>query len=454
MDPTKIFSKSYLYQPVDNSPLIVFRLIYGFLITAESWGAILTGWVNETFVEPDFTFNFIGFGFLQFLVGPQMYAVYIFMGLFGVCIMLGWYYKLATTGFFVLWTITYLLQKSHYNNHYYLLVLLSAIMIILPANRFLSIDVKRKPSIESLTCPQWIYVFFILQLWIVYTYGSFSKIYTDWLEAVPIRLWFGMKAHYWLIGEWLQAEWLHPFIAYGGILYDGLVVPALLWRRTRWLAVAASVFFHLFNSVVFQIGIFPYLSLAFTIFFFPPEQVRAFFLKRKPKLSTRDINPNQYLVKDNIPIVLMYAYFILQLLLPLRYHLYPGNVHWTEEGHRMAWKMMLRSKSGFIRFKVVNKETAETKMINPRDYITPNQYRRIGILPDMVWQFVQVLKKDMAEQGWDSIEIYATSSCSLNGHPAQALIKPDYDLSEAEWHIFKSSDWINPYDETFRGNRQ
>jgi ABC-type siderophore export system fused ATPase/permease subunit len=57
------------------------------------------------------------------------------------------------------------------------------------------------------------------------------------------------------------------FISYSSIAFDLLIVLALLWRKTRLLAVIASCVFHLFNSSVFQIGIFPYLSLAAILFF-------------------------------------------------------------------------------------------------------------------------------------------------------------------------------------------
>ena len=49
----------------NNSPLIVFRIFLGFLLAAESFGALLTGWVNRLFVVTKFTFNHIGFDWLQ-----------------------------------------------------------------------------------------------------------------------------------------------------------------------------------------------------------------------------------------------------------------------------------------------------------------------------------------------------------------------------------------------------
>ena len=48
------------FDRVDNSPIVIFRMAFGLLIFAESAGAIATGWVKETFVEPAYTFTVIG----------------------------------------------------------------------------------------------------------------------------------------------------------------------------------------------------------------------------------------------------------------------------------------------------------------------------------------------------------------------------------------------------------
>jgi hypothetical protein len=49
-----------LFEPIDNAPLIVFRVLFGFLLAAEAWGAIATGWLSYTFVKPSFTIHHIG----------------------------------------------------------------------------------------------------------------------------------------------------------------------------------------------------------------------------------------------------------------------------------------------------------------------------------------------------------------------------------------------------------
>ena len=51
--------KQHSFKNIDNAPLIVFRIFFGFLIACESFGAIFTGWVKQVFIAPQFTFSFI-----------------------------------------------------------------------------------------------------------------------------------------------------------------------------------------------------------------------------------------------------------------------------------------------------------------------------------------------------------------------------------------------------------
>ena len=83
-----------LFKHIDNSSLIVFRVIFGLLCFLESVGAIFTGWIRRTLIEPEFTFSFIGFEWLQPLPGNGMYFYYAIMGVFGLFIMLGYRYRI------------------------------------------------------------------------------------------------------------------------------------------------------------------------------------------------------------------------------------------------------------------------------------------------------------------------------------------------------------------------
>src|SRR5690606_21505150 len=100
-------------------------------------------------------------------------------------------------------------------------------------------------------------------------------------------------------------------------------------------------FFHLFNSIVFYIGIFLYMMLITSVLFFEPALIRRLFFR-----NTIDITQYKeavYLNKKWLYSILI-PFFTLMILLPLRPFYFPGSSHWTEEGHRLPWHRMLDSK--------------------------------------------------------------------------------------------------------------
>lgn len=430
----------WLFTHIDNSALIVFRIIFGLLCFLESVGAIFTGWVKSTLIDPDFTFSFIGFEWLQPLPGSGMYYYYIIMGIFGLFIMVGYKYRWSMLSFTIMWTATYLMQKSSYNNHYYLLILLSGIMVFLPANAYASVDAKIRPEIKKISMPQWCSWVILLQLLIVYTYASLAKLYPDWLDATFIEQIMKGKKHYFLVGDLLQQKWLHYILVYGGILFDGLIVPLLLFKPTRKFAFIISIFFHLFNSFVFQVGIFPYLSLAFALFFFEPKIIQKIFLKKKPYYSLKEV----IIPKLKTPLVCVISiYFIVQMILPIRHHFILDDVLWTEEGHRMSWRMMLRAKSGIATYRVENKNTDEIIYINLNEFLTKKQQQTASTKPDVIWQFAQHLKNKFEDNGQD-VSVYLDCKISVNGRPYKTLINPETDLASVQWNAYKHSNWILP----------
>jgi len=430
-----------LFQRIDNSSLIIFRIFFGILISLECFGAIATGWVNRNLIAPKFKFPFIDFDFLQPLPGNGMYFYFGIMGLMGICIALGFKYRASMITFTTMWTATYLMQKTAYNNHYYLLILISLIMCFFPAERSRSIDVKINPKIESNAMYAYIKWIVVLQLFIVYTYASIAKIYGDWLDFSTIAVLMHSKRNYWLVGDILQEPWIHTVIGSVGILFDLLIVPALLWKPTRKAAFFLSLFFHLFNSIIFQIGIFPYLSIAFSVFFFEPETIRKIFFKSKIPLTTSKVIIPNY---KNILLIVAAVYFLTQLLLPVRHYTFEDDVLWTEEGHRMSWRMMLRSRQGKGRYKVVDKNTEEVFIINPKDYVSRSQERKIFAYPDFAWQFAQYLKKEFKEENRDVSVYLENSKISINRKPYEPFIDSKTDLAAETWYRTKHHSWILP----------
>lgn len=431
-----------LFLPIDNSPLIIFRIFFGFLLAAETFGAIITGWVKDNFIKPQFTFSHIGMEWLQPLPGYGMYFYFATMGILGILIMLGWKYKWSLSAFTLLWTLTYWMQKTSYNNHYYMLILVCLIMIFLPANRYASLDAKQHPKIKTLSMPKWCSGVMILQIAIVYFFATISKFYPDWLDGTFTKNLLASKSPYPFVQEIFNQKWFYLFIAYSGIAFDMLIVPMLLWKKTRTVAFIASLIFHLFNAVTLQIGIFPFFALSFAVFFYPPEKIRALFFKKKPKL---DENEPIYQNKS----VLLYffiPYFIIQILLPIRHWFIKGDVLWTEEGHRLSWRMMLRSRDGSSSFKIIDKKTKERIFYDLHSKLTDKQLKMISDKPDAIWQMAQRIKKEFTLQGKE-VSIFVDCHVSVNHRPSKQLIDPTVDLASTEWNYFGHNDWILLYDD-------
>jgi hypothetical protein len=429
-----------LFKHIDNTGLVLWRVVFGLLIAIQAFGEIILGSVKRNFIDPDFTFNFIGFDFLQPLPGNWMYVYFAVMGVFGIGVLLGYKYRWSMFFYALMWTGVYLMQKSSYNNHYYLMMLLCWIMVFLPANKHLSIDAKQNSELASTSMPRWVLLVIILQIWIVYTYASAAKIYPDWLDGTTTALLMQGKKNYWLIGELLQLEWVHYSIAYVGIAFDLLIIPLLLCRKTRMIAFVISIFFHLFNSIIFQIGIFPYMSIAFAFFFFPADTLQRIFLPKKKLYTAGEVRIPNY---KNLLIGGLTIYLFIQVALPLRHWFIPDDVLWNEEGHRLSWRMMLRSKSGILNVYIVDKAIGERIKYDHLKLLSKKQLRNVKTKPDLIWQLAQRIKKLEAKEGRD-VGVYMDVKIKINGSPYHRLIDPDIDIANVPWNIFTHNPWILP----------
>jgi hypothetical protein len=430
-------------EPIDNAPLILFRITMGLLITAESIGAILNGWIKENLIDPSVSLPHIGLDFLVPLPGNGMYIYFTTMGILGILIAIGYRYRFSLGIYTLLWTSVFLMQKAAYNNHYYLLILVCLIMLFLPANRYYSIDAKQNPTLRSLTMPRWCSWVMIFQMIIVYFFATLAKFYPDWLDGTFTGILFSNLPPFPLIGSVFTEKWFHLFIAYAGIFFDGLIIPALLWRKTRTIALVASLIFHLFNSFTLKIGIFPYFAISFIVFFYSPDTIRQLIFKKKPALKAEDLNKSYSYSK--VITYFFIPFFTLQLLLPIRHYFIQGDVLWTEEGHRLSWRMMLRQKTGITNFKVIDKKTKQELPYNIVEKLTRKQLSLVTSKPDGMWQMAQHIRKEFAEKGIE-VSIYIDSKLSVNHKPYKTYIDPTVDFAEAEWNYFGHNDWIMLYD--------
>lgn len=457
-----------LFQPIDIASLVFFRLAFGIIMLFDIVGDLWHGWVRKALIQPEFHFTYYGFDWVQPLPGWGMYAVYALLIVANVGIILGWRYRLCAAYFAVGVTYSFLIEKSYYLNHGYLVCLLSWLLLMLPLNRAFSIDALRKPSMATQTAEWWQLFIVKFHIGIVYFFGGIAKLNSDWLQASPIQMWIKHKTDLPIVGPLMDDVWMAYFISYGGLLLDLTVVFFLIWRRTRWLAFAAVLFFHGFNKMLFGIGIFPAMSIVMTLLFFPPDLPRKWgkwilhFLEKHKftinlpsffKKNSSTISPTppsaptlKRVVSPSVITILLTIYCTVHLLLPLRHHLYEGNASWTEEGHRFAWRMMLRAKSATLVYKVIDPETCEEWLEHPSKHLIKRQEQKVKTHPGMIVQYAHYLAQLYAEKGYPNVEIYARSRAGLNGRKKQDLINKEVNLLTVDYLPYQKANWIVPLD--------
>jgi hypothetical protein len=435
---------------VDASSLGAFRFLFGSLMVWEVIRYFQYDFIGRYYIEPTFYFTYELFPFVAPLPGNWMYALFVAMGFLALGIALGFYYRLSALLFFLSYTYVFLLDKAPYNNHYYLISLISFLLIFANAHHWASLDKIRKPKPD--TVPFWALFLLRAQIFIVYFYGGLAKLNGDWLVGEPMRIWLAERADYPLLGPFFTTEWAVYFFSYGGLLFDLFIGFLLLWPPTRFLAFIVVLFFHLTNNWLFSIGIFPFLGIAATILFVEPgwpRRILRCFARLLPGFQFQLMpGPARPTFLSIWTFGFVVIYLALQLLIPLRHWLYPGNVSWTEEGHRFAWHMKLRDKVGRLAIEVADPKTGQTWPVALSEDLTPRQIREMSTRPDMILQYAHYLREKFQHRGIENPLIKANVWVSLNGRPFQLHIDPNTNLAEINADPFTPADWIIPLEES------
>ncbi len=440
-------------EPIDIAWLVFFRIAFGGLLLWDAFRYLVKGTALRQYILPTFQFKYFGFEWVTPLPGNSMYLVFYVWAVLALFILLGLWYRLSALLFFITFTYVFLLDQTAYLNHNYLICLVSFLMIFLPANKNFSLDTLRKPHTRIDVVPAWTLWLLQLQIGIVYFYGGLAKLNTDWLvHAQPMQDW--LPRPFPVLSQFMTHEQIAYFFSYGGFLLDLLIVPFLLWKRTRLVAYIACLFFHLANSQLFHIGIFPWFMIAATMLFFSPDWPRQ-LLKWLPWKAARQTSPPSAIPLNKTPHLsllssaLLFLYISFQILFPLRHWLYPGEVSWTEEGHRFSWHMKLRDKEMRYLFIVVDPVTRKSWNINPRDYLTTRQANKVGTRPDMILQFAKHLAKEFEKKGYPGVKVHANVLISLNGRKVEPMIDTTVDLAAQPRNLLPAP-WILPLKESLR----
>ncbi|MEL6184306.1 MAG: HTTM domain-containing protein [Myxococcota bacterium] len=435
MEPNQPFAQrgrallAALCAPRDLSALVAFRIAFGAMMAFGLTRFVAKGWIEKVLVEPTFFFKYPGLEWVA-VIGPSgLYAVYAVATLAAVAIAIGLYYRWATIVFFFCFLYLQLLDVSLYLNHYYLVLILAGILTFLPLEGMLSMDAWRRPELRRESFPAWATYLLRFQVAIVYIFAALAKAHPDWLlHGQPLTLWMRARTDLPVLGPMLDAPGFGLLLSWLGFLYDATIWAFLLISRTRVWAYAVVLVFHGMTAAFFEIGMFPVIMAVATTVFFEPSWPRSLLGRLWPSPRVPDRSGGSRRLPAWLAAVLA-VYVIVQVALPLRHYVLPGDVLWNERGMRFAWKVMVREKNGSVTYRVRVAGRTRPIEVSALDYLTWRQFSDISGQPDLILQLGQHVAWDLERRGYGKVEhVGADVWVSLNGRPPIPLVDPEVDL--------------------------
>lgn len=460
-------TQKLLFRPVDGAWLAAFRTLFGTAVCVSMLRFLVYGWVERLFVRPTFAFKYWGFEWVEPLSKAGMQWLFVGLAVAALCVAAGFLFRFAAT-FLALGLFYFqLLDVSTYLNHYYLVALLTSLLAVSPAGRWFSVDdwlrrrLTRRETTVAPTSPWvasgWLYVFRV-QVGLVYTFAGIAKLQPDWLiHAQPLRIWLGASTELPLIGPLFTVEGVPLLMSWAGFLFDSTIVVWLSIKRTRPFAYLAVIVFHVMTRVLFPIGMFPVFMALSAMVFFEPDWPRralswisalrwisAIFSRRGFNLASWlrawSVPPNtlpaaalphfRRSLIQRLGFSLLAVYCVVQLVIPLRFLVYGGNVLWHEQGMRYSWRVMVRAKGGSTLFNVVNPVTQQRWLVKPTAYLNDMQESEMSSQPDLILQLAHHIRRDFEAKGRGPVEVRVDSRVALNGRRSAPFIDPTIDLTQ------------------------
>ena len=138
-----------------------------------------------------------------------------------------------------------------------------------------------------------------------------------------------------------------------------------------------------------------------------------------------------------------FGWALFQVLYPLRSHLLPGDVLWTEEGYRFSWRVMLIEKAGSAEFTATDPRTGRSRQVRTRGFLTPFQVKMMSTQPDMIRAFAWMIADDAEHRGELRPRVTADVVVTFNGRSPARLVDPTVDLAAEPIRLGRAP-WVLP----------
>lgn len=402
-------------RPVDAASAAAFRVAFGLLAAVAALRPLVNGWVGPLYLDPAHHFTYPGFGWVAPWPGIGVHLHLVALAVLGIAVAVGYRYRLALGLWLAGFVYLELIDRAFYLNHHYWMAVAAATMLLLPLGDVHSLDARRRGGMPPLRVPAATVWTLRGLVGMVYVFAGIAKLNPDWLlRGQPLAIWLPQDAGLPLIGPLLDQHATALVVSWTVVAFELAAVPLLLWRRTRAVAYVVVVAFHAGTALILpEIGLFPLIMAGGALVFLAPDWPRRTAMARAWRWAP----------------ALVGAIALVQLVLPFRHLLYPGDVRWTEEGYRYSWRVMLTEKVGHAEFEVTDPADGRTWTVRPREYLTPVQERAMSVQPDMVRDTARMIRDDLARHGHPGVAVRAHVMVSMHGRPARPLIDPRVDLA-------------------------
>ncbi|XP_063701219.1 vitamin K-dependent gamma-carboxylase [Culicoides brevitarsis] len=472
----------FMHTPTDAAALGVGRMLFGLCMLIDIPDERGGGELDLKWGEPR-DCRFPLFPFLAPLNLAKMAIVYGVMYCGAIGIFLGYRFKISSLMFIVTYWYIFLLDKSVWNNHSYLYGLLGVLFAVTSANRYCSVDAWLDPTMKP-EVPFWNYFLLKFQFFLLYFYAGVKKLCPEWLSGyamtnlsyhwvfTPFRLVLGPYLTDLLIVHWFAC------------FFDLTIAFFLIYEPLRVWATPFCVSFHLMNSRLFRIGMFPWTCLAELPLFYHVDWPRKVLAKcqkffgyksaavekqenAKKKIFTveevvddlQDLcgpckfkqKQRKMYKKQRKTVLLIFAYMILQLFLPFSHFITKGYNGWTEGLYGYSWDMMVNAwDTVLISIRVVDNSNGKHLYLEPYAYAESDRWTKH---PDMAYQYAQCINQRLQEDfrarrnlllNSSDISIYFDIWTSMNGRFQQRFYNPYQDMVKAKWSPFAKTDWVLP----------
>ncbi|OXU20747.1 hypothetical protein TSAR_007390 [Trichomalopsis sarcophagae] len=476
-----------MYRPTDPACLGVCRALFGLcmvLDVVEERGLAI---IDLKWGDPNGCHFPLIHG-LRPLELPWMIVLYSVMWLGAFGIMLGYRFKLACGLFVLPYWYLFLVDKSYWNNHSYLYGVVSLLFWGTGADRYFAIDAKKS---KEKSVPYWNYFILKFQFFALYFIAGLKKSSREWLEGYAMtnlsRHWVFEPFKLVLSSEQTDFYIVHWF----GFIFDLTVGFFMIFDATRLPAMFFCTAFHLMNSRLFSIGMFPYVCLATMPLFCRVDWPRKLLEARthsREKLDDGECSSRKsrdYFAKDNeaesdvagrdegsvgrrsekrrvrvsrkqkLVVATLLLHVGLQFFLPYSHFLTKGYNNWVPGLYGYSWDMMVHAwDTVLVVVKVRDNESQRDYFLDPGAWVPNDRWAKHG---DMARQYAHCIKDNLQKlkgrasrttEPWaqlsSNLSIYMDVWCSLNGRFQQRLFDPNADMLSVDWHPLKPVSYVMP----------